>query len=119
MNKLFLTLLGLMAYCSVVLAAPWDVLREPIAEVGKLSPIFIWVLFIVSVVLLFISIKAMNKKKSERLAWVTAAFGVFSIKAFLIMADMYLSPGNFMNSSIQAFFDLVIMVSLFVALFRK
>ena len=119
MNKSILTLLGIVAYSSFVLAAPWDILREPMIEIAKLSPIFIWALFVVSLILLFISIKAMNKKKSERLAWVTAAFGLFSIKAFLVLADLYLSPGNFMNGSIQAFFDLLILGVLFVALFRK
>ena len=101
------------------MSAPWDFLREPALWVGVIEPVTLWILLIVSAVLFGIALLALRKKPSSKLRWVTGAFGLFFLKSFLLVADIYFSPGDFMNKSITGFFDLLIMLSFFVALFRK
>ncbi|MFA6268392.1 MAG: hypothetical protein WCW13_05965 [archaeon] len=99
--------------------ALWDFLREPIVWVQVIEPLTLWVLFLVSIALIGVSILALKRKSSPKLKWVTAAFGLFFVKSLLMIIDQYASPGDFMNKSIQGFFDLLIMISFFIALFRK
>jgi len=102
-----------------VFAAPWDFLRPATEVANIINPIIVWGLGVISIVLLLISIKALRKKSSKRLMLVTFAFGLFALKSVLNLIDLYLSPGVFMNFSIQGFFDFFILVSLFVALFKE
>ncbi len=104
---------------SVVFAAPWDPLRAPAAAIGIIEPVIVWVLLLVSLGIFAISALAWKKKKSSKLAWVSAAFALFFIKSLLVVLDLYVSSGNFFNYSIQSFFDLLIIAGLFVAIFRK
>lgn len=101
------------------MVAPWDFLREPAVWVGFIEPITLWVLLLVSAGIFGISVLAYKKKPSSRLKWISAAFGLFGFKSLLLVLDIYFSPGNFMNNSILGFFDLMIMIGFFVALFRK
>jgi len=103
----------------VFLAAFWDFLREPVNMIAGLSMPVNVLLFIVALVLLGVSLLAWKKNKSKRLLLVTISFGLFFVKALLSLLDYFVSPGIFMNYAIQGFFDLVILVFLFVALFRK
>ena len=114
-------LLGLFfaSVFSVVFAAPWDIFREPVSGLWVIEPVVLWVLLFVSFGLLVIALLALQRKHSEKLSWVCAAFGLFFIKAFLLVLDIYYSPGNFMNNAIQSFFDLLILGSLFIGIFRK
>ena len=101
------------------MSAPWDFLREPTVWVGVIEPITLWGLLIVSALLFGIAILALKRKSSSKLGYVAAAFGLFFIKSFLMVVDVYFSPGDFMNKAILGFFDLLIMAGLFIALFRK
>jgi len=101
------------------MSAPWDFLREPASFVGVIEPLTLWVLLIVSIAMVGIAILALKKKPSPKLKWVAGAFGLFFIKSALLVTDYYFSPGDFMNKSIIGFFDLCIMVTFFIALFRK
>ena len=104
---------------SLALAAPWDFLRGPTDLAMNLSPIFAWIVLIISLAVLVVSILAVKKKKSRRLLLVSVAFALFSIKLILNLVDLYASPGFFMNIGVQSVFDLLIMGALFTALFRK
>jgi len=117
--KRILTILLTVLVSSFAFAEPWDFIRAPAAEVGQLAPIFNWLLLIVTAVLLTISVLALRRTSSKKLKWVTAAFGLFFVKALLVVIDNYISPGVFMNYAIQSFFDLLIVGSLFIAIFRK
>jgi len=112
-------LFGLISFCASVFAAPWDFLREPMNEIALINPITSWVVLLVSAVLFCIAILAYKKKNSPRLAWVALAFGLFFIKRLLIVIDLYVSPGTFMNDAVQGFFDLLMILALFVGIFRK
>jgi len=104
---------------SVALAAPWDFLRPPMDAVMTVSPIVAWIVTVIALGVAIVSILAVRKKKSRRLMIVSGAFVLFFIKSALALADLYVSPGTFMNVSVQGFFDLVIIGALFIALFRK
>lgn len=101
------------------MAVPWEFLREPVAVISTFAPLFDWLVLIVAGVLLGIAIMAYKKSKSRSIFWVGVAFGLFSLKALLVVLDYYVSPGYFFNYAIQSFFDLLILGCLFLALFRK
>ena len=112
--------LGFLIFvCASVFAAPWDILRGPAFGIELIDPVVAWLVFFVSFAILVVALLALKKRKSSTLMWVGAALGLFFIKRLLIVVDLYLSPGEFMNTSIQGFFDLLIMISFFIALFRK
>lgn len=119
MNKEVLCLLFLFYFIGGVFAVPWDFLRGPVELIGSFSLILAWLLFFVSIALASISVLAYKKKKSHITFFVGIAFGLFFAKSFLIVMDFYVSSGNFFNYAIQSFFDLIIIVSLFVAIFKK
>jgi len=114
-----LFLVGVLLFCVSAFAAPWDFFRPVASEVTDAGVFTSWVVFIVSLVIFGISVLALKKSKSNKLIWVSAAFGLFLLKRLLIVIDIYYSQGDFMNNSIQGFFDLLVMISFFVALFRK
>lgn len=75
--------------------------------------------FFVAAALSIISFKAYSKKKNERLMFVAGAFFLFAIKAALKLIDNFII-GNYshIGISIQTL-ELLILLSLFYALFRK
>ncbi|MCX6803433.1 MAG: hypothetical protein NTY48_02570 [Candidatus Diapherotrites archaeon] len=120
MNYRFFSLL--VCFVSIfagAFAAPWDALRGPAQAISVIEPVIVWLMLIVSFVLFVIALLAVRKKFSTTLLWVGIAFGLFFIKSLLVVLDLYVSSGDFFNYSIQALFDLLIVGSLFVALFRK
>ena len=114
-----IVLFGLISFCASVFAAPWDFLREPAEQIAFVNPITAWIVFLVSLVLVAVAVMAFKRKKSPRLAWIAAAFAIFFAKRLLIVVDIYFSPGNFMNDALQGFFDLLMILALFVGIFRK
>ena len=102
----------------LVFAAPWDFLREPIQIISLIEPVTAWLLVIVTGIVAFIAYKAYARSTSQKLKWVLVGFALFFAKAVLLVIDLYFSPGNFMNPAIQSFFDVLVVGSLFVALFR-
>ncbi|MFA5357558.1 MAG: hypothetical protein WC308_01405 [archaeon] len=119
MRKFFvLVLLVLMA--SVVFAeAPWDFLRPGVQAVQALGIITGAAVFLVSLVLFAVAVKAYKKSGSAKLRVVCAAFGLFALKLLLTLADLVVSPGYFMSPPVQNVFDLAILAAFFIALFRK
>ena len=118
MKKLFL--FGIASLVpSVVFAAPWDFLRGPTEFAQAAIPVVAWIVMVIALGVAIVSFLALRKKKSKRLLFVSAAFGLFFIKTVLNLADLYYSPGSFMNAGVQGIFDLLIIGALFTALFRK
>jgi len=114
-----IVLSGLALLPSLVLAAPWDFLRGATETAQIISPVVAWIVLAIALGVAIVSILALKKKKSRRLLFVSAAFGLFFIKTILNLVDLYVSPGTFMNLGVQSVFDLVIIGALFVALFKK
>ncbi len=117
-QKLGAVFLFFLFLASAVFAAPWDSLRGPAAAIGIAEPVIVWVVLLVALGIFAISFLGWRKKKSKRLALVSAAFALFFIKSLLVVLDLYVSSGNFFNYSIQSFFDLLIIAGLFVAIFK-
>ena len=117
--KKIIALSGLSLLPSIVLAAPWDFLRGATETAQVISPVVAWIVLVIAFGVMLVSILALRKKKSKRLLFVSAAFGLFFIKTILNLVDLYVSPGFFMNVGVQSVFDLIIIGALFTALFRK
>ena len=65
-----------------------------------------------------ISYLAYRKNKSKRLLFVSIAFALFAVKWFIKLVDIFISPGSFLADSSENVFELLILASLFIALFR-
>jgi hypothetical protein len=98
---------------------PWDLLR-PVSEAAySFDHITKFLVFIFSLLLCFIAVKAYFKSKSRRFLLVATAFLLFAAKWLLKTLDLFLSPGSFLPDSSENVFELFILLLLFVALFFK
>ncbi len=99
--------------------AVWDPLRNldflAVYFDNYLKPIVL----IISIILFVISVLAYNKNKSKRFLFVSIAFLFFAAKWLLKTLDVFVSPGTFFSFAAQDIFELVILFSLFIALFWK
>jgi len=97
----------------------WDILRPFTDLAGQFDMPLTWLVFLLSIALLAIAVMAYRKSKSRRLMFVSLAFLFFALKWALKVADLYMSPGSFLSDSSENVFELLIFISLFMALFRK
>lgn len=77
------------------------------------------IVLLLSAFIFFISLKAYHQAKSQKLLLICIAFGVFTFKWILEVLDLYFSPGTFFPLHAENFAELIILLSLFFALFRK
>ena len=97
----------------------WDVLRPAARFAFEFDfPIKVIVLLLATAILV-ISLLAYSKSKSKRILLVTIAFFFFALKWLVKIMDIYVSPGEFLSDSSENIFELIILVSLLVALFYK
>lgn len=113
-SMLFLFSLG-----SAFAEAPWEFLRPVVEAANAWSPVIIGIVLVISAFLFVIAFLAYKKTKSKKLLWILAAFGLFVLKRVLYFIDLYFSPGIFMNLAVESVFDLLILASIFMAIFRK
>ena len=79
----------------------------------------LFIVLFVSLALSIISYKAYNKKRSNRLFFVALAFFLFAIKAALKIIDNFvIGDYSYIGISIQTL-ELLILLSLFYAIFKK
>ena len=79
----------------------------------------LFLVFFVSVVLAVISYSAYSKKRSNRLFFVALAFFLFSLKSALKLIDNFIIGNySYIGISIQTL-ELLILLSLFYAIFKK
>ncbi|MDP2974008.1 MAG: hypothetical protein Q8N60_03070, partial [Candidatus Diapherotrites archaeon] len=62
---------------------------------------------------------AFKRSKSRKLLFVSIAFTLFTVKWALKVVDLFFSPGEFFNRAAENIFELLILASLFIAIFRK
>ena len=81
---------------------------------------------ITRVIVLFITLglfalafKAFQRNSTPRLKWVAFAFFLFAFKWALKVLDLFVSPGTFFAETSENVFELLILASLFVAIFSK
>jgi len=97
----------------------WDFLRPIITQAIAYDFLVRVAVFIISVVILAIALLAYKRTKTNRLLFVSIAFFFFVAKLGLKVVDLYLSPGEFFHRAAENVFELIILASLFIALFRK
>ncbi len=97
----------------------WDFLRPLIQEAVNIDFGTRIIVFLLSMALLTVSLLAYRRTKSRKLAFVSLAFLLFAAKWALKVVDMTLSPGEFFHRAAENVFELAILASLFIALFRK
>lgn len=100
-------------------AHAWDFLR-PLTDfaVSIDLPIKVLVLLL-SLAFLAIALLAYFRTKSQRFLFITFAFCLFSVKWLFKTFDLFVSPGYFFSDPVENIFELLIFVSLFLALFKK
>jgi len=104
---------------SLTLQHPWDLLR-PVADFAVAIDKFLRpIVFILSVFLFVLSFFAYHRKKTRRMAFVSLAFLLFSIKWAIKVLDLFLSPGYFFSDASENVFELLIFSSLIIALFEQ
>jgi hypothetical protein len=94
-------------------------LRVISALAANLDFITRFIVLIIALALMGIAFLAYRKKKSQRLLFVALAFLLFAVKWVLKVLDLYLSPGTFFTDPSENVFELLILASLFAALFKK
>ena len=99
--------------------AVWDPLRALIDAALSVDMATRIIVFILSLALCVIAILAFKKTKSRKFLFVTVAFLFFTGKWLLKILDLFISPGEFFNRAAENVFELVILASLFIAIFRK
>ncbi|HZX19621.1 MAG TPA: hypothetical protein VFF13_01250 [archaeon] len=120
MKKIFLPIL-LVLFSANVFAQDylWDSLR-PVTDFAQSLDLPIKIIvFLLSTAIFVISYIAYSKTKSKRLLLVSIAFFFFALKWLVKTLDLVYSPGNFLSDSSENIFELIILVSLLVALFYK
>jgi hypothetical protein len=98
---------------------PWDFLKPVSETVNEFNQIIKFGVFFLSIGLMIIALRAYKKTKTQRFFFIALAFSLFAIKWGIKIADLFLSPGNFFNNSSESFVELLILASLFIAIFRK
>ncbi len=97
----------------------WDFLRPFTTVAHEFALPIKFLILLLSLALLFISFLAYRKAKSRKFLFIALAFAFFAIKWTLKIVDIFLSPGLFLADATENIFELLIFVSLFLALFKK
>jgi len=97
----------------------WDILR-PVTEQAETFDIYTrYLVLIFSFIIFVIALKAYLKKKNQKLLLVLTAFTLFFIRGLLKVLDLYFSPGDFLSKAAQNVFELLILLALVMAIFRR
>ena len=97
----------------------WDFLRPLIQGAANIDFATRIIVFALSIALMSVSLIAYRRSKSKKLAFVSLAFTLFAVKWALKVIDLAVSPGEFFHRAAENVFELAILASLFMALFRK
>ena len=97
----------------------WDFLR-PVTDLAvNIDLITRVIVLVLSVAMFAVALLAYRKNKSAKLRFVTIAFFLFALKWALKVTDVFLSPGDFFNRPAENVFELLILASLFIAIFKR
>ena len=97
----------------------WDFLRPLTQAAVNVNMATSAIVFLLSLAILAVSLIAYKRTKNKKLAFVSLAFALFAVKWALKIIDLMVSPGEFFHRAAENLFELVILASLFMALFRK
>lgn len=97
----------------------WDFLRLITNQAITIDFVTRTIVFVLTIALFAIALLAYKKSKSNRFLFVSIAFLLFAVKWALNVADMFISPGEFFHRAAENLFELGILASLFIAIFRR
>ena len=97
----------------------WDYLR-PLTQFAVEIDLFTrGVVLLLAIGLFLISYLAFKRTNSGKFLFVAVAFFFFAAKWAIKVMDFFYSPGDFFNRAAEDIFELIILSSLFIALFKK
>ena len=99
--------------------AAWDFLRLITDQAITIDFGTRIIVFLLSMALMAISLLALKRSKSNKFLFVSIAFLLFAAKWALKVVDMFISPGEFFHRAAENIFELAILASLFIAIFKK
>ncbi|MCX6799210.1 MAG: hypothetical protein NTW59_03900 [Candidatus Diapherotrites archaeon] len=97
----------------------WDFLRPISDQAVAIDLVTRAIVLLLSLAMLAIALLAYRKSKSGKALFVSIAFALFAIKWVLKVVDLFVSPGEFFSRPAENAMELLILGSLFVAIFRK
>jgi len=97
----------------------WDFLRPLVDQAANIDFATRIVVFLLSAAILGIALMAFRRSKTNKMLFVSLAFLFFAAKWAFKVLDLFISPGEFFNRVAENIFELLILASLFLALFRK
>ncbi len=97
----------------------WDFLRPLTQQAVEIDLYTRIIVFVLSVAIFAVSLLAFRRSKSGKFAFVTIAFFLFAVKWALKIADSFVSPGEFFHRAAENLCELLILASLFIAIFKK
>ena len=78
-----------------------------------------FIVFIFSAAIFLVSYLAFMRTESNKFLLVTIAFFIFALKLAIQLVDVFYSPGQFFTAPMENIFDLLMLVFLFFAIFKK
>ncbi len=97
----------------------WDFLRPITQYFSDIDFVTRAIVLALSAALFVIAALAYRKSKSNKMMFVSIAFFLFALKWALKVADLVISPGEFFNRAAENVFELFILASLFIAIFKR
>lgn len=120
MKRLFLPLFIVLNSALVFAQSNvWDSLRPLTQFATEMDFPIKLIVFLLATAIFIISVLAYSKSKSKRILLVSIAFFFFALKWLVKIIDIYYSPGYFLSDSSENIFELIILVSLLIALFYR
>ncbi|MBN2067083.1 MAG: hypothetical protein JW744_01300 [Candidatus Diapherotrites archaeon] len=97
----------------------WDFLRPLTQQAIEIDFYTRIIVFVLSAAMFAVSLLAFRKSKSRKLMFVSIAFFLFALKWAFKIADLFISPGEFFHRAAENLVELLILASLFIAIFKK
>jgi hypothetical protein len=97
----------------------WDFLRPLSETADKLLGPIVLIGLVISIIIFAIAIKSYFKTKSRRLLFIAVAFLLFMVKWVIQAVDIFISPGLFFGIPAQSVAEILIMIFILLAVFKK
>ena len=121
-KKYFLVASFLLAFCSFAFASvqsPFQPLKDLSHLIAQFDFYTRFIVFFFSLGILVIAAIAYKRTKSRRMLLIAGAFFLFAAKWGIKIMDLYFSPGFFFPDASENIVELVILLLLLIALFKK
>ncbi len=116
-----IVLIALLQFGSLVFAEdkPWDMLR-PVSDSAKSLELPIGILaLLISLGMTIVAFLAYRRQHTRRFLFLLGAFGLFSLKWVITIADLFVSPGDFFSRASSAILDVLVLALIFLAIYHK